>query len=301
MAGARWGGASLAGGVLFAAWAVGQLARDATLPTALLFYVPSPLVALTLAVLAGVERLRRRPALALALAALAPLAVALLVECRWRAPAVAAKAGGDALRVLHWNVSGGWVGAGEQAREIARRAPDFVVLSEAPDRVARRVAAALPGFRHRTFGSLSLLARELDGGEWVERSRELQVVAATLPWGERRVAVLAVNLISAPLAPRAPSLARVAELLAARRPDLAVGDFNAPRRSWALRRLPAGYRHAYDEAGSGWSATWPVPLPLLAIDQAIIGPELRAVGYRLAGTAWSDHRLQVIDHAPASR
>jgi endonuclease/exonuclease/phosphatase (EEP) superfamily protein YafD len=242
--------------------------------------------------IAAAARWRRRPALGIVLAALPPLAVGLLVEHRWWAPVEVAPAGGPPLRVLHWNVSGGWVGAGEQAREIAGAAPDLVVLSEAPARVARGVAAALPGFRAATYDSLSLFARDPGRGHWLERSRRLQVVEFVLPWRERELRVLAVNLGSALRVPRDPSLRRVTALIAERRPDLVVGDFNAPRRSRALSRLPPGYRHAYDEAGRGWSATWPVPVPLIAIDQAIVGPRWRVTGYRLAGTPWSDHRLQ---------
>jgi endonuclease/exonuclease/phosphatase (EEP) superfamily protein YafD len=295
----RIAGTDWVAGAILAAWALGQLARDATLPTALLFYVPSPVVALLLLGVALVARLRRRPALRWIAAALIPAAVALWVENRWGAPAAPAAPGRETLRVVHWNVSGGWVGSELQAREIARHEPDLVVLSEAPERVARGVAPALPGLRHASFGSLTLFARELAAGEVLERTRELQVVAVRFGWVGRSWSVLAVNLGSSLRLPRDPSLRRVTALLAERRPDLVLGDFNAPRRSRALARLPVGWRHAYDEAGTGWAATWPVPVPLLAIDQALVGPRLRAVGYRLAGTPWSDHRLQVIELVPA--
>jgi endonuclease/exonuclease/phosphatase (EEP) superfamily protein YafD len=257
--------------------------------------VPSPLVALLVLAVALGARIRRLPWLRVALLALAPAAVALLVECRWAPGPAAPAAGGATLRVVHWNVSGGWVGPELQAREIAGHRPDLVVLSEAPERVARRVAPALPGFRHATFGSLTLLARELADGEWLERDRRLQVVRARFGWDGRTWSVLAVNLGSSLLEPRDPSLRRVVGQLERQRPDLVVGDFNAPRRSRALGRLPPGWRHAYDEAGAGWSATWPVPVPLLAIDQALVGPRLRTTAYRLSGTPWSDHRLQVVE------
>lgn len=259
--------------------------------------MPSPLVAAALLGVALVARVRRRPALRVAAAALLPAAVALLLETRWR-PEVPPSAT-PPLRVVHWNVSGGWVGAELQAREIASRRPDLVVLSEAPERAARRVAPALPGFRRATYGSLTLFARELGEGEWLARERQLQVVGASFGWGGRSWRVLAVNLGSSLLEPRDPSLRRVVALLQGHHPDLVVGDFNAPRRSRALARLPAGWRHAYEEAGSGWGATWPVPVPLLAIDQALVGPRLRATGYRLAATPWSDHRMQVIELGPA--
>ncbi|MDQ1347436.1 MAG: vancomycin resistance protein VanJ, partial [Acidobacteriota bacterium] len=107
--------------------------------------------------------------------------------------------------------------------------------------------------------------------------------------------VLAVNVISSPRIPRDPLLERVVEMIERRSPDVVLGDFNAPRRSRALARLPAGFRHAYDAAGSGWSATWPARLPLLAIDQTIVGPRLEVRAYSLHTTRISDHRLQLTE------
>jgi endonuclease/exonuclease/phosphatase family metal-dependent hydrolase len=73
-----------------------------------------------------------------------------------------------------------------------------------------------------------------------------------------------------------------------------LGDFNAVRRATQLQSLPEGYRHAYDAAGSGWSYTWPVPIPFLAIDHCLIGPRIQPIEYVL-GTAHSDHRWQRLD------
>lgn len=283
--------------VLVALWAVGQLARDATLPTAWLFYLPSIGVGLVLAAAAALQRARRRPWRRLAIASLAPIAVGLLVDHRWlAAPAAArparASPGDSPLRLLHWNVAGGWVGAAEQAAEIAARAPDLVVLSEGPERVARGVEEALPGFRSRSFGALSVLAREPGDGAWLERRRELQAIEVPVLWRGAEVRVMVVNLASSTRVHRDPWLRRVLELAAARRPDLVVGDFNSPRRSRALSRLPDGWRHAYLEAGRGWSASFPVPLPLWSLDHVLVGPRWRALDYRLVSTRWSDHRLQ---------
>jgi endonuclease/exonuclease/phosphatase (EEP) superfamily protein YafD len=93
--------------------------------------------------------------------------------------------------------------------------------------------------------------------------------------------------------PRAPLLDQVLARIRERRPDLVVGDFNAPRRSRALARLPAGWHHGYEVAGRGWSATWPQPVPLLAIDQLLVGPDWGVVDYRLLPGPGTDHRLQV--------
>jgi hypothetical protein len=51
--------------------------------------------------------------------------------------------------------------------------------------------------------------------------------------------------------------------------------------------------HAYDVAGSGWSATWPIPLPLWAIDQCLVGPRLQVVVHTALGfRRGSDHRCK---------
>jgi len=287
--------------IVFLLWALGQVARDVTLPTALLFYLPSLAVASLLLLLAGVARWRGRRAGRIAAAACIPLVVGLFVEHHWwpqRAATIATNSAGGAaasLRLLHWNVSGGWAGLDQVARRIAAEHADLVVLSEASERVARAVLAARPGESSKTFGTLTVIAPRIDAADWLIRDRDLQTVAAEVTVGGRSLQLLVVNLASSWKLPRAPALRRVIAATSERHPDLVVGDFNAPRRSWALVRLPDGYRHAYDEAGWGWSASWPVPLPLLSLDHVLVGPRWRATAYRLAGTPWSDHRLQTVD------
>jgi endonuclease/exonuclease/phosphatase family metal-dependent hydrolase len=92
-------------------------------------------------------------------------------------------------------------------------------------------------------------------------------------------------------------LRRVTDVVVECRPDIIVGDFNAPRRSRALCPLPEGFSHAYDDAGCGWSYTWPVPCPVLAIDQCITGSRVKALKYDLGVSRHSDHRMQILDFA----
>lgn len=297
----RAAGVEIGAGALVLAWAVGQTARDASLPTALLFYVPSLVVATALLGVAAAVCLAHRRSLAIVLMAAPALLVGLVGEHRWlpRSPAPAQNE--SKLRLLHWNVSGGWSGLDQIADEIARGAPDVVALSEAPERVARRVAAELPGLEFRSLGALSVVAPRIDAVDWIERSHELQAITAKLVWRERSVRLVVVNLASSPWVPRRPSLERVRAVMGEMAPDLVVGDFNAPRRSRALERLPSGYRHAYEEAGWGWSASWPMPLPLLSLDHVLVGPRWRATSYALHGTPWSDHRLQLVELIAATQ
>jgi hypothetical protein len=82
-------------------------------------------------------------------------------------------------------------------------------------------------------------------------------------------------------------------------PDLIVGDFNIPRGSGSLAFLTRGTRSAFDEAGWGWSVSWPRERPLVHIDQAFLGPALHAARYEVIDPKFGYHRMQVVDIAAA--
>lgn len=96
-------------------------------------------------------------------------------------------------------------------------------------------------------------------------------------------------------------------------PDVIIGDFNIPRGSRSLAHLVGKMENAYDQAGAGYTASYPrkVPfaqldgpgmftlvrffipsdVPFFHIDQAFIAPSLHATRYRVmnlgAGTHWA--------------
>jgi endonuclease/exonuclease/phosphatase (EEP) superfamily protein YafD len=283
---------------LFAVWAIGQIWRDRTLVTAWAFYLPSALVAGVLLLLAvGEAFLRRfRRAGLLCVLALAPAVTVLALENRWLAP-VAPPAGGADLRVVAWNVADFPRGVERAAALLRPLDADLVLLSEAPGKPPQELEHQLGGgLRLTPLGAMAVFTREAPlEVEWLAREGELQVALVRWAVAGRTLGVLAVNVISSPRVPRDPLLERIVAMIEQRAPDLVLGDFNAPRRSRALARLPTGFRHAYDSAGSGWSSTWPAALPLLAIDQTIVGPRLAVRGYSLRTTRISDHRLQLTE------
>lgn len=96
-------------------------------------------------------------------------------------------------------------------------------------------------------------------------------------------------------------------------PDVMIGDFNIPRGSRSLAHLTGDMENAFDQAGAGYTASYPrkVPfaqldgpglfsavrffipsdVPFFHIDQAFVAPSLRATRYRVinlgAGTHWA--------------
>ena len=140
-----------------------------------------------------------------------------------------------------------------------------------------------------------IAAGEVAASGWLIDPQRMKVRAVTWMRKGQAVQLLVVDLPSAIHIHRDPLLREINKLIEQHRPDLVVGDFNAPRRSRALCELPGGYRHAYDTAGSGCGYTWPVPVPTYALDHCLHSSRIIPGRYDLYSSIYSDHRLQVFD------
>jgi endonuclease/exonuclease/phosphatase (EEP) superfamily protein YafD len=283
--------------VMFGPWLVGQVFRDHYHLTGLCLLIPSAVVAVALVAVALVAWLCacRRAALAAALLAIAPIIMILGVENHWRRPQIQAPEG-KTLRLVNWNVWAGQHGWDEIIEQLLDQKADIYVLSEAYADVGVQILLDElgPSYSMERAHSMAVIARGS-----VIRPSSPRIRGRAYPFlcsiDGAPVRILVADLPSLPIIYRAPFLKQICFIVEKTKPDLIVGDFNAPRRSLLLSRLPEGYAHAYHLAGKGWSATWPAQLPLWAIDQCIVGPGLQAIRYDLLTSSVSDHRMQVLD------
>ncbi len=296
---------------------IGQLLRDRSTATALLMYIPLPLLAGCALALDAAWRGRslrwpRFGLTALAIAAAGWSAWWLIGSGRERPAAP----GENQVSVLHWNVQwGGGLFRGPRTWAAQRAAivamnPDLIVLSEAPPRdwLDRLVADLGPG--------ASLLSVHHDPGSpyWyrlavISRRPLRQEPAPALPNGSalavvaevdgRQLRLLVVDGLSSPTRPRLPFLAAIAESCrrarANGRPfDLVLGDFNTPSRSLGFDELEAlGYSLA-GRSAAGWRATFPAWLPLYDIDHVWLSPGETLASCRFFNGPHSDHRGQLV-------
>ncbi len=76
--------------------------------------------------------------------------------------------------------------------------------------------------------------------------------------------------------------------------DLIVGDFNIPRGSWSIGTITSmnggSMENAWNQAGRGYTATYPRNWPLLFIDQIYLKQPLRAVDFGCISTGTGTHR-----------
>lgn len=282
-------------------WLVGQYFRDRFWVTALAFYIPSPVLVVGL-VIAFVRAWcwgRRSVALVCALSAVFPLLVIVFAENRWlrTEPVLSTK---SSMRIVHWNVCRGALGWKGILRLLQEQRADVYVLSEVPPQTnAQSLATDFgPEYDVVCTGGMAIVGRgHLVQGSWVVKRPVLQVYSIWGEYQQETLQIFAVDVVSNVWNPRHPLLRELVACLAERQPDIAVGDLNSPRRSTMLAALPSGYQHAYDMAGRGWSYTWPVPVPVLALDQCIVGHRVQPMRYYIRTTGRSDHRMQVLDFA----
>lgn len=282
---------------LFPAWLIGQIARDSSWLSGLCFYIPSAFLAtafLLFSLMYAIRKQRRKAILAVALA-LPPLVFVGLVENRFFRPRPPAQSG--ALRLVHWNIQGASGRSGVWEILLAKQA-DIYVLSEIGDGDAFRAFRETLGSRYQAlvFGTMAVVGRgSLRSDGWLIDRDQAKVRSVIWEYASRSATLFVVDLPSNILVPRDPMLNQIIALVERDRPDLVVGDFNAPRRSRALSNLPSGYEHAYDSSGTGFGYTWPVPFPMYALEQCIHGSRVTPARYSLVCSLASDHCCQVFD------
>lgn len=279
---------------------MGEVFRDQNLGTALLFYLPTPLVAAWVGLSGAWMVLHARRGTAFALIALSYVAWTWVGFVENRPGPEPLPPTGDApvYRAAHWNILSGKRGWTRAIAWLRQAEADIYLISE----TAR---GREPRFLVKDFGPEHYVLKferqavvspyPLSDLEPIVDTPSLQLWQFEWHLPERDLKVFMVDIGSDLMLVRDPLLRTINEHVEEKRPDLVIGDFNAPRRSLALSDLPRGYAHAYDAVGHGPSYTWPMPVPVLAIDHCLFHRALVPVAYELYGSKYSDHRLQVFD------
>ena len=199
------------------------------------------------------------------------------------------------LHVMFWNCARGAVGWEALASHIRSCAPDVVGLVEAGGKdVHATWCRLLPGYELTDLDCGLLVATRgtvcgYTHGRYLPhgRCRTVRVQVDETP-----LTLLLVDIASSPLHSRRVPLGQLGWRAStmADEPLLVMGDFNTPMDSVFFASFRAHLRPAFETHGSGYAATWPVPIPLLAIDQVWANP-LVTISRCTHGWTWcSDHR-----------
>ncbi len=295
------------------------------------FYYGTPPTVLTLLALGAAMWwfLRRQRRLALAPAGLAALSLGwtMVTMCHYQP---ARTVSGTPRRAVFWNIARGVGGWDRIAGAIERRDADIVGLVEslssgpshngltreahAAARQAKAAARAqywrerLPGYEAIvTRQGLTVLTRgQIVADEMVMLGGDNYTafgycLHAEIDLDGERVHVGVVDVLHKVRQPRSLQIGRLVELVEriGDEPLVLGGDFNTPVDSVYLAPLRLRSRNAFETVGRGYMATWPIPLPLVAIDQAWLSDRVEP-GHAWHGwTVVSDHRPVIVEFGVA--
>ncbi|MCP4787941.1 MAG: hypothetical protein GY878_30875 [Fuerstiella sp.] len=208
----------------------------------------------------------------------------------------------ETVRVLFWNVYRGPFGWDSILHSIHKENADVIVIAEFGKK------GLPPNFWSNNFPDhryRRLLPREvavvskhpIHESETIHHSDRGLYHRLTLSIVEQDVALMVCDLPSRPYHQRSESIRRVSEMAALMKdqPALIVGDMNTPVDSVHFNELRHSYRNAFAVGGQGYHATWPMPLPLIAIDHLWVSRHIDVVACRIKWTVSSDHRPIVAD------
>jgi endonuclease/exonuclease/phosphatase family metal-dependent hydrolase len=286
-------------GALLAGAAVSLLVRftvrDRVPGLDIVFYATRPVLALVAAVVGGAILLRvgtrRQAVLAglLAAASAVVFATASFVRGSPQTPGV--------FRGVFWNVQDGVAGWDRVAEQLRALVPDVVFLAEAGTAEGESVAdaalrAAFPDHRLlRIRGRLIALVRgEVEVLRNERTPHRVRVVLLRVTVSGRSFECVFPD-IGAGRTARTEAFERVERIVGPRAatPLLVLGDFNLPRDSVAFDSWRPHLAHAFETAGRGYDATWPVPVPLLCLDHVWAAGGVAVRTCELPWTDLSDH------------
>ena len=229
---------------------------------------------------------------------LASLVWAMYSECGYRGQPTTS----EDIRLVFWNVARVQAGTSRLAAPLLSWKSSVIALVEADEKYKLKLAdwqAALPGYTvvPTRFGGLIAV----DGTAAAHPDRLLSAGCYCQPFDlhvrDADFTLLLVDISSDLRCSKRPpleALAKIAEEFADR-PVVIAGDFNTPDDSVWFAPLRTHFREAFRDRGTGYAATWPLPLPVLTLDQVWVNELVDVSQCQHGWTIYSDHRPVVTD------
>jgi endonuclease/exonuclease/phosphatase (EEP) superfamily protein YafD len=281
--------------------------RDSVDLLAPLYYMtPWPvLAALTLPL---VWRVRRQPPMVFGSIVITHVFLALWIMEDWRSGQPSRDP--SDLRVVQWNVDRPVRRFPAIAQRLRAYDADLITVAEGltrDDKGRERWREAFSDYKVEfTPGNMLCLVR----GEVTARQSGLLTPASYYSYfdvviGGRELRVLQVDISGVPTQPRREAMTKLTELANSLRdrPLIVLGDFNTPRDSVHFAELRKTFVNTFEAVGIGSGETWPMPLPVLSLDQIWCDRGLVPVRCHHEITFRSDHRPLIAElrFAPASK
>lgn len=207
-----------------------------------------------------------------------------------------------AVKVGFWNIASGGLGWDPIVSQVASWDADIVGLAESNQSVRYDDPLVQRNFWLERFPGYSVIrfprgmrlltkhpAKVISKGKLGDRSN---YGVAKLEINGEVVFVVMADFVSGPTFSRKPSFDALHEILGnlPAGPVILMGDMNTPTESVHFDDLRRNFRNAFEERGSGFYHSWPMPMPVLPLDQVWVNEAMSVGSCELEWTLRSDHR-----------
>lgn len=198
-------------------------------------------------------------------------------------------------RIVFWNIARGKLGMDSVIARIKRENPDVIALAEAGliDNTDYW-GLMFPGYSVSDCrGGLIIMARGTISGQQYERFDFARCLSVRIEAAGMTFRVAVADVMSNPFRSRRTPIEQIYQFVNgfSDAPVVVVGDFNTTADSVWFDNWREKMNHGFEQAGEGVLATWPNPVPVIAIDHVWVSRPLKCGSCRLLGTMLSDHRM----------
>lgn len=212
------------------------------------------------------------------------------------------------LRVVFWNVCrglGGWNGL---ARELKKQQADIVGLVESGlshQQIAKHWGPHFKDYHVRYLGRGMTIITRGEIGEikdfLLAEGSHAYAISVMLEGYEYLVIICDIR--STPWRSRREPIEKLNQIVAANseKSIILMGDFNTPMDSLHIQTFHSMLHNVFEQSGNGLHVTWPLPLPVHALDQIWVNDHISIQSAELGWSWRSDHRAVITDLHPQNR
>lgn len=279
--------------------------RDSVMLSGVVFYATPPAMMVLLLIFVWLALNRKLVKVRRFVLALLLIAICWTARTQWvsnpsrPSPSVAAARG--TCKVMFWNVCEGKCGWGRVLATIQQHNPDVIALAEADhlkQRDAEFFAKFFPGYQRLDYPRrLMLLSRlPIRGHRRLAWVPGCVVEAAEIETETATFTLVMSDVASNVFSHRKPQIEAVKQAVnRLSGPVVIVGDLNTPVGSLFFDSMRSDYVNAFESNGYGLHTTWPMPLPVMAIDHMWGSEGIKFQQTQILWTTASDHRPIVAD------
>jgi len=204
-------------------------------------------------------------------------------------------------RTMFWNVDRYPLGVKGVIDHVKQKNADFIGLVEAKPKInedMNLIEATFNNYElHSLKGGMLFLTRgTLLSNQFHRLSDNGRCNVLSVWHREEQFTIILVDINPDPLKSREDAIEQLFLIMEKYNDNLLVmGDFNTPFDSSHFDSYRSNYQHAFSASGSGWIETYPICLPILAIDHIWLSIGIKPKLCRHQSTWFSGHRSIVLE------